>query len=44
MVPLQRNYFNPQTLREFNESRLLATDIITGREFRRLKRKQQRNN
>jgi len=44
MAPLQRIESNPQTLKEFNESRLMASEIITGKEFRKLKRKQQRKN
>lgn len=33
----------PQTLKEYNEGRFFAINIITGKEFRRLKRKRKNN-
>lgn len=30
---------SPQTLKEHNTSRLMNTDILSGKQFRRLKRK-----
>lgn len=35
----QRKSITMPTLQEYNNSRLLACDIVTGREFRRMKRK-----
>ena len=39
MAPLQIDN-TPYTLRQFNQSRLMASEIIKGKEFRRLRRKQ----
>jgi hypothetical protein len=35
---------SPQTLKEYNERVRFSFDILTGKQFRKLKRKQQRNN
>lgn len=45
MVDLERGQDNtPRTLKDHNESVKFAFDILSGKEFRRLKRKQQRKN
>ncbi len=42
MIPLGNRHLEPRTLKEHNESVMLANGILTGKEFRALKRKKSR--
>jgi ATP sulfurylase len=42
MVQLQRSQYIP-TLQEYNNSRLIATDVLSGQEYRRKLRRDKRH-